>query len=252
VVAPDVNRDSSRPRPTLPAAIGRASLAIWSVTAAGDLLGAIAPDLAGATRPQATLHPSVSVVVGIASTNARTVVAPFLLVALGWQKHRVSRRLGDGLIVAIALLNGVSVGLEIGRWQLTLLPYIPQLPIEWTALAVSTAVWLHARTHSPAPVSTIRLAALALALTIAAASVEVLATPHAPEHVSPPKGNAIRVSSPRGDQVDCLHPDFCTACGHVASRSRAPFPSLSLGSARPPVGAYRATSTTQSPQGGIT
>lgn len=49
-----------------------------------------------------------------------------------------------------------------------------------------------------------------------------------------------------GAGAGCLPPDFRRPGGRVASRSRAPFPSLSLGSARPPSRRLRALSTTGS------
>ena len=61
--------------------------------------------------------------------------------------------------------NTIPVGLALGRWQGRLLPYVPQLPLEWAALATALTAWLHA----PAGVSNPRQLAVLAGVTVVAA-----------------------------------------------------------------------------------
>ena len=82
------------------------------------------------------------------------------------------------LVGAVVTLNALRVGLALGRYGTELIPYIPQLPIEWLALALSTSAWIAAR-HD-AQLQTLRTRALQTLLAAAtAAAIEALLTPHA-------------------------------------------------------------------------
>jgi hypothetical protein len=139
------------------------------------------PALGPAARPHATLHPSLGAIASIVMNNARVLAAPFILLAARFDRGRVSRLAGDTIVTAILVGNGIAVGLALGRWRGALIPYIPQLPVEYLAAATAATSWLSARRHSPlsAP-STVAISAVAtLALTAVAAAIEVLLTPHA-------------------------------------------------------------------------
>ena len=79
----------------------------------------------------------------------------------------------------------MPVGLELGRWQGRLLPYLPQLPLEWAALALAVH-GLDYRPQRPRPDSSalmVRSPALVTgAADLAAASLETWATPHRTPH----------------------------------------------------------------------
>ncbi len=236
--------------------LAAAAACVWLLAAAGFLLARLAPGLAPSTRPHPTLHGTPGELASVIANNLRVLAAPFLLAVLRWPGGRLTRRLGDVLIAAVIAQNTIAVGLALGRWGDRLLPYVPQLPLEWTALAIAGAAWLNARDGG-------RLRELAcyalvtLALTISAAAVEVQLTPHAHTGQRADRNGLTQASVPSllaGSGCRLPSPDFAPAGGLLASRSPAAlFPSrTAFGSARPPGRRYRATSTTRSPQGGTT
>ena len=228
---------------------------VIALTALGALLSTIAPALAGHTRPHPTLTGSLGDAIGILQNNARVLAAPFLLAAQvplkpPWPPHRrpphrhAGRRQRDPR--------------RPRAWPLahhTLLPYLPQLPLEWAALAVAISAWLTAR-HDQACPHRLAVLATATALLLAgAASIETWCTPHRQTSSAASQAEVDTVREPHAPvgAGGCLRHGFLRRVGRVASRSHAPFPSLPLGSARPTTGADRATSTTHGPpQGGIT
>ena len=74
--------------------------------------------------------------------------------------------------------NALRVGLALGRWHTRLIPYVPQLPLEWLAAALAGAAWLALRTGARRQTAIAYLAAVLVVVT-AAAAVETIATPHA-------------------------------------------------------------------------
>ena len=72
----------------------------------------------------------------------------------------------------------IPVGLELGRWQGRLLPYLPQLPLEWAALALAIHAWVIARPGHLTIRELVPLAAVVLALLTCAACLETWATLH--------------------------------------------------------------------------
>ncbi len=83
---------------------------------------------------------------------------------------------------ALLVVNPVTIGLALGRFPTTLLPYLPHLPLEDAALATAAAAWLSRRLPA-APGTPVRsLAGYALwtlILTVAAALTETFLVPHA-------------------------------------------------------------------------
>jgi hypothetical protein len=73
--------------------------------------------------------------------------------------------------------NVLRVGLALGRWRIRLLPYLPQLPLEWLAAALAGAAWLALRADAQRQTALAYLAAV-LVVVVAAAAVETMATPH--------------------------------------------------------------------------
>ena len=114
----------------------------------------------------------------IAADNARVLSAPFLLAFFRFPAHPRTRQLGDLLIAGVLGGNALRVGLALGRWHTRLLPYVPQLPLEWLAAALAGAAWLALRTGTRRRTALAYLAAV-LVLVAAAAAVETIATPHA-------------------------------------------------------------------------
>ena len=156
-----------------------ASLAlVWLLTAVGGLVGILAPGLAPGGGPHPTLHGSVSDVLSILATNLRLLSVPFALGLLGFHRGHRARRFGDLLVGAVVTLNTVRVGLALSRYGTRLIPYIPQLPVEWLALALSTSAWIATRRGAQPHVLRTR-ALQTLAAAAAAAAIEALLTPHA-------------------------------------------------------------------------
>jgi hypothetical protein len=173
-------RAAARPKPRRrPGSELVASLAaMWLLTAVGGLVGLLAPGLAPGGRPHPTLHGTVTDVLSILATNLRLLSVPFALALLGFQRSRRARGFGDLLVGTVVTLNAIRVGLAVGRYGTELIPYIPQLPVEWLALALSTSAWTSAR-HGAQP-RALRTGALLTFLAAATAAViEALLTPHA-------------------------------------------------------------------------
>jgi hypothetical protein len=236
--------------------VGAAAACVWLLTAFGVLLAVLAPALAPSAHPHPTLHGTLGELASVIANNLRVLAAPFLLAVFRWPGGRLTRRLGDLLIAGLIGLNTIVVGLALGRWGERLLPYVPQLPLEWTALDIAGAAWLSAREGGRGRVLAV-YALATLALTISAAAVEVELTPHAHTRQRADR-HGLRLASDLSLLVESgcrlSSPDFAPAGGLLASRSpTALFPSRrAFGSARPPGRRYRTTSTTRSPQGGTT
>ena len=110
------------------------------------------------------------------------LAAPFILVAARFDRGRVSRVAGDTIVAAILTTATRSPsGSRSAAGAATLIPFVPQLPIEYLAAATAATTWLNARRHSArsAPSIAVTAAAATLGLTAAAAAIEVLLTPHA-------------------------------------------------------------------------
>ena len=150
-------------------------------TVVGVVAGVAWPALGPATHPHATLHPSASAVASILLNNLRVLAAPFILVAARFERARRSRLAGDTVVAAILVVNGIAVGLALGRWRGTLVPFLPQLPLEYLAAATAAAAWLDTRRRPrpSRPRSAVINGAATITLTAGAAAIEVLLTPHA-------------------------------------------------------------------------
>lgn len=167
--------------PAGPAAWAAAAAAgIWSATGVGALLAIALPALAPGGPPHPTLHPSLGAADAIFAQNLRVLAAPYLLAAFRFGGTRRSRLAGDLVVAGILGGNALLVGLALGRWQGSLLPYLPQLPLEYLAASVAASAWILARRGSMSwRVLSIQAAVTALLLAGAAAA-EVLLTPHQP------------------------------------------------------------------------
>ncbi|MFZ0977401.1 MAG: hypothetical protein WAN22_34615 [Solirubrobacteraceae bacterium] len=161
--------------------MGLSWIALAATTALSAAVAMAWPALGPATRPHATLHPSLEAIASIVLNNVRVLAAPFILVAARFDCSRVSRVAGDTIVTAILIGNAIAVGLALGRWRGALIPFIPQLPVEYLAVATAATVWLNARRRSTlsAPSIAVASAVPTLGLTATAAAIEVLLTPHA-------------------------------------------------------------------------
>jgi len=156
-------------------------VALGVSTVVGAIAGVTRPALGPATHPHPTLHPSASAVASILLNNLRVLAAPFILVAARFERARRSRLAGDTVVAAILVVNGIAVGFALGRWRGTLVPFLPQLPLEQLAAATAAAGWFDASRHPrpSGPRTAATYAAATITLTAGAAAIEVFLTPHA-------------------------------------------------------------------------
>jgi len=155
------------------------SAALWSLTATGALIGIAFPRLAPAGTPHPSLQPSVGAVVGILGQNLRVLAAPYLLAIFRFDRAPRARLAADVLVAAILAANALRIGLALGRWQARLVPYLPQLPLEYLAAATAASAWTDRRYGDADGRTLWRRALFTAVLLAAAAATEVLATPHA-------------------------------------------------------------------------
>ena len=219
------------------------------MTLASGLVAVLDPAIAASAEPHPTLTGSLNDWLDITAENLRVLAAPFLLWLLGANKSRLGRHAGDLIVIAVIAGNTIPVGIAPGRWQGRLVPYVPQLPLEWAALILAVSAWLTVRAGTATRQHIAVLATSTAALVLAAASLETWGTPHRP---------ASDVAS--RETVDAVHrrPLSCGGPGVAFATDFAPgrpgrckvarfLPLTPFGSARPTTGADRATSTTPGP-----
>jgi hypothetical protein len=199
---------------------------LWTFTCVGVLVGAAAPGLAPGGHVHPTLHGTLGDVASIAIANARVLSAPFLLALFRFPSDRRSRQLGDLMVVVLLGGNALRVGLALGRDRGALLPYVPQLPLEWLAAALAAAAWLTLRTGARKHTGLAYVAAV-LVVVAAAAAIETICTPHA----------AAREHTLQGERsIEALHSpgpiSVRKARGGLSAPDRAPAPALASRSLR--------------------
>lgn len=83
----------------------------------------------------------------ILTNNVREVMIPFLFAALriGPRRWPAVVAVGDVVVGASLAVNATLAGLALGSYGLGLLPYLPQWPFEWGALALAFTGWRRVR-----------------------------------------------------------------------------------------------------------
>jgi len=128
--------------------------------------------------PSNNPSPGVTRVLRLAAHNIPIVAWPLLLGILGAQRHRLGRALADCLVLACIAANVVPVGAAFGAYGVALLPYVPQLPLEWAALALGAGAWMNQRRNGmSAREGLMRLTPIACLL-VCAGVIETAAVPH--------------------------------------------------------------------------
>jgi hypothetical protein len=176
--APAATRAPSTGLSRHPAVLVGLVIAVLTLLAA--TASALWPELGPSRGPRPTLHGTPEEAVSIFVANARTLIAPLLLSAGRWHSQRLTGHIGDLVVAALVTANPVMVGLALGRYPTQLPVYLPHLPLEDAAQAITAAAWLSRRLPSPTgrPALSLRgCAALTFALTAFAAVVETYATP---------------------------------------------------------------------------
>jgi hypothetical protein len=171
----------------LPGAWLGAYTAVWIATFGFAALVAVAgPRLAHPVRqllglsltPDRNAAPQLGHVLVLAAHNIPIVAWPLLLGVMGADRHRVGRRLADIVVLACILVNVVPVGVALGAYGTPLLPYVPQLPLEWAGLALGASAWVVQRHRALTVRDGLAWFALIVGVLLCAAVVETVAVPH--------------------------------------------------------------------------
>lgn len=159
--------------------------ATWTVTLGSAALVA----LLGATaeRPVRSLlglplkpdpSPQLGHVLALAAHNIPIAAWPLLLGVIGAHHHPLGQKIADTVLLACITANTLPVGAALGAYGAPLLPYIPQLPIEWAGLALGASAWLLQRRRPLAVPEGLALLTLTACVLLCAAVVETVAVPH--------------------------------------------------------------------------
>lgn len=129
--------------------------------------------------PAVTAPPSLPAVGSLAAHNLPVCGWPLLLGAAGAGRSRRRCLFAHGLVAAALALNVSLTGVAFGAYGTRLLAYVPQVPLEWLALAAGAAGWLSVNAGADRRIQALA-AALTTAAVLAAAVVETYAVPHEP------------------------------------------------------------------------
>jgi hypothetical protein len=191
MVAAELSRRQRARRRWLPAGLLRmwlyAYTAVWASTLAGAaVVGLAGQPLAAPARGLLGLTlsarhnppPQLGHILALAAHNLPIASWPLLLGVLGAHHHRLATHVADGLLLACIIANTLPVGTALGAYGTALLPYIPQLPIEWGGLALGAAGWLAQRRAALTMKEGFGLFVLIAGVLLCAAIVETAAVPH--------------------------------------------------------------------------
>jgi hypothetical protein len=185
VIASDASR--RRLPAGLPAAWLSAYAAVWAVTLTAAALVALAGrplevPVRRLLRLALTAHgnpsPGAAHVLALATHNIPIASWPLLLGAIGAHRSRPARRVADSLVAAHIALNALPVGAALGAYGAALLPYVPQLPVEWAGLTLGAGGWLIQRRRALTVGEGTAVFALITAVLLGAAVLETVAVPH--------------------------------------------------------------------------
>jgi hypothetical protein len=161
--------------------------ATWVLTLVSAALLAINPAglegpvrrVVGATLdPQRNPPPSIGHVLLLLAHNLPLASWPLLLGVVGAHRRHLARQAADMLVAAVFTVNVLTVGVGLGVYGLPLLPYIPQVPLEWAALALGASAWLMQRRDPLTVRQGAALFALIAGVLLCAATLETVAVPH--------------------------------------------------------------------------
>lgn len=159
---------------------------VWTATLSGwvalELLGSGAQrqtrELIGA-RLQASVNPAPHLghVLALSAHNLPIAAWPLLLGVIGAHRQRIAR-LGADVLVAVAMfVNTAPVGAALAAYGARLIAFVPQLPLEWAALALGAAAWLCQRERALKPRQALAMLGAIAALVAIAAALETIAVP---------------------------------------------------------------------------
>jgi hypothetical protein len=122
--------------------------------------------------------PSVEHVLALWAHNTLICAWPLLLGLTGAARHRVTRQVADGMVVAAMIANTLLVAAALAAYGSPLVAYIPQLPLEWAGLALGCSSWLAERHRPITRGERLMWIVLLASALLAAATVETVAVPH--------------------------------------------------------------------------
>jgi hypothetical protein len=161
--------------------------AIWTATLTAAFVVAVAWQTLAAPvqqvlglrlTPITNPPPDIERVMALAAHNIPIAAWPLLLGMMGAHRSRRSRRIADCLVLACMAANVLPVGAALGAYGAALLPYIPQLPLEWAGLAVGAGSWLVQRRRVVTAREGLVWFALITAALLCAAALETFTVPH--------------------------------------------------------------------------
>jgi hypothetical protein len=122
---------------------------------------------------------SASMAALILANNVREAMIPFLFAVVKASPRRWPTvvTVGDVVVGASLGANVMLAGLALGSYGLGLLPYLPQWPLEWGALALAFTGWRRARVGRREPCELALLAIGTVILLCLAALLETYAVP---------------------------------------------------------------------------
>lgn len=158
---------------------------IWTLTlvlAAGAAVGTVGVRASVRHLLGLTLEPDPAPQLGhvldLAAHNIPIVSWPLLLGVMGGHRSRLIRGFFDAMVGAWVFANALPVGAALGAYGTVLLPYVPQLPLEWGGLALGACGWLAQRREALSLREALGLFALIVGVVVCAAVVETVAVPH--------------------------------------------------------------------------
>jgi hypothetical protein len=160
---------------------------VWTTTLTTTaLVGLVGRPLAAPARrllgltltAQHNPPPQLRQILALAAHNLPIACWPLLLGVLGAHHHRAATHVADGLLVACIIANTAPVGAALGAYGTALVPFIPQLPLEWGGLALGASGWLTQRRVALTVKQGLAMFALIACALLCAAIVESVAVPH--------------------------------------------------------------------------
>jgi hypothetical protein len=154
---------------------------LWLATLAPAATVAVTPGAAATARsalnfPLQPSPPSLNEAAQIALTNAR-VTGAILLAAFTVTRCHRARALLDVALLAVVAPNAVMVGVALGAYGPSGLPWLVHLPLEWAALATALTAYVTARRRTLPARDQARRAAAVGVLVVVGALAESLLTP---------------------------------------------------------------------------
>lgn len=151
--------------------LGTLLAALVAIPIAGHLRGVFAYRFALASSGTASMAAL------IAANNVREAAIPLLFAALKIGRRRWPVIVGDVVVGASLAVNVVLGGLALGSYGMSLLPYLPQWPLEWGGLALALTGWRRARSGRRDPCELVLIAIGAAILLCLAALIETYVVP---------------------------------------------------------------------------